>query len=607
MFEKSRFKKTYALLSPYIKNKDLIKKILKEQSRYESFYHDQEDNFKKLINLLNQIYSIEDVEMIVTEIDTEWYENPRTYKIEKLVESLKNYIMYAKKYDNVEILRTLKINEYILDVYLYSSDIQKHVLKLCFEKYYINPFKIRTQDLKEIFMAFDNKDIMEEIYYMVRNNNLDFLDFIMNELPKCNINLNINSILKLREEVNDNLYSDECRSALGNDDFIKLLKYYFYTNGQDKKILDNLLNEKNYNLIKDFLYLSSERKFVNNIGETEYNKELIELKRIDNNIIINILFNFVGVKEYIKFEYLFQLKRIIPDIYNELYNEHKELIDILAPLYSDSFFNLDKETKRNVYNYFKLATKEKRENIINTFIEINKKLISCYKKYYSSSINKATDIINKAEDKVLTDSHGNSHNLRVYELNNNENFNFLITVMHHSVRRNGPNMYGRPQHLHTIENPSYFDSNPHNGSEIISTSLINHMCINTFVGPYADVMYIFGEIESEDIVGISVKDGRYPPKIDDKRGLFEYRPVSIDDITRSNILNRDYNEIAIKRKRDNGNKVRPSAILCYDTINDISIKHAEYFNIPIIVINTKTYSTGIEHYTKKEETKSKLY
>ena len=44
----------------------------------------------------------------------------------------------------------------------------------------------------------------------------------------------------------------------------------------------------------------------------------------------------------------------------------------------------------------------------------------------------------------------------------------------------------------------------------------------------------------------------------------------------------------------------PTAILCYDKINDISIRHAEYFKIPIIVINTKTYR-NLKNFTKTEE------
>lgn len=72
---------------------------------------------------------------------------------------------------------------------------------------------------------------------------------------------------------------------------------------------------------------------------------------------------------------------------------------------------------------------------------------------------------------------------------------------------------------------------------------------------------------------------------------------------RETIRNNDYNEIAIRRKRLNGTRIIPTAILCYDEINDISIKHAEYFNIPIVVIKTKTYEL-LQHYTdKKERTK----
>ena len=178
---------------------------------------------------------------------------------------------------------------------------------------------------------------------------------------------------------------------------------------------------------------------------------------------------------------------------------------------------------------------------------------------------------------------------------------FLITVMHNKARDGFLNMYGRPAHKLTINDPSNFCKDLEGGSEIISTSMIDDRFIDTFVGPDADVMYIFSDLESQDILSICHEDAGFPPKIEDNLDLFPRNiPMGPEELMRETINNRDYNEIAIKRKRNEKTRVMPTAILCYDKINDASIRHAEYFNVPIIVINTKKYK-ALKNYTEAKE------
>ena len=226
-----------------------------------------------------------------------------------------------------------------------------------------------------------------------------------------------------------------------------------------------------------------------------------------------------------------------------------------------------------------------------------------YRVEYADRFNKAQTIIDASTEQEITDSKGKKHNVRVYELKDEQPFSFLITVMHHKARLNTMNMYNRPAHKLTIDNPQNFCRDLNGGSEIISTSMINERFIDTFVGPYADVMYIFSEIEPDDVLGICHEDGTYPPQIDEERDLFSRsNPMGPDELMRETIANRNYNEIAIKRKRKDGTRVMPTAILCYDKVNDVSLRHAEFFNIPIIIINTKTYR-NLAHYTDVLEEK----
>lgn len=65
-------------------------------------------------------------------------------------------------------------------------------------------------------------------------------------------------------------------------------------------------------------------------------------------------------------------------------------------------------------------------------------------------------------------------------------------------------------------------------------------------------------------------------------------------------INGAYNEIVIRRYNENGEPKRPDFMIVQDgNINPTALKHAKYFNIPIININTKTYFYSNETLSKE--------
>ena len=64
----------------------------------------------------------------------------------------------------------------------------------------------------------------------------------------------------------------------------------------------------------------------------------------------------------------------------------------------------------------------------------------------------------------------------------------------------------------------------------------------------------------------------------------------------------DYNEVVINRFNDKTKtkKRRPTNILCFDEVNELSLMYAEYFKIPILLIDTKKCAynnvTDIKHH-----------
>ena len=134
-----------------------------------------------------------------------------------------------------------------------------------------------------------------------------------------------------------------------------------------------------------------------------------------------------------------------------------------------------------------------------------------------------------------------------------------------------------------------FKRNLPNGSDLISCSMITSEYVSLFTyNP--NIIYVFSDLESDDIINISPEDGAYSPNLDENKVCFtRSEPMGVRRFMLETMKNGDYNEITLRRSK-NGEKKLPTAILCFDGINDDSIKHAEYFNIPIIKIKTEQYS-----------------
>lgn len=598
MLEKSKFRKKHPILVPYVKDKDLMKKLLNNKD-FAAFYSQKFNLLINFIDKIKMIYSDEDALNILLG-------HLKTFDAETLKDehdNLSRFIRCCKEYDNdsLDVIENIDWQE-IRRVPFYT--IEEIVIELVFKKYYIEPVKIKGRDVLDLFKS-QPLNIKKRLLEMAKNNNLDFFAFVVEELGKYRVNVgDLEEMLKM--EINDKLYHPMTREKLGEKNFARLIIFYF--NGayyKDKMVINELLEAENYELIADILHFRADYKFCRYIKEGEYDKRLFELSSMQFYDRLNIICNYLSPKVRLDVKYLANLKYSISntEAYAAFYQKHSETLDLLSSLNYDEFKNMSIEEQKRLYTYIKNLDDNKRALLVNEIQEINKEMRELYRCEYASKFNSASSIIDKSESREVVDSTGKKHSVRVYELKDEEPFTFLITVMHHKARLNTMNMYGRPAHKLTIDNPENFCKDLNSGSEIISTSMIDHRFIDTFVGPYADVMYVFSEIEADDVIGVCHEDGTYPPQIDEERDLFSKGdPMGPDEMMRKTIANRNYNEIAIRRKRKDGARVMPTAILCYDEINDVSLKHAEYFNIPIIVINTKTYR-NLEGYTDARKEK----
>lgn len=644
MFEKMKFNKKFYLISSYIKDKDLIADIL-NNSRFAKFYEENYSDLLSFINNLKLLYNSEQISNILKEFFYFFSDSSLKYAME----SLDLYIHYVNKYneENIDILKDLSFDEIKKTP---SYQVKEKVLNLCFKKYYKKEIKIKGRDFLELYLAISELDKKEKLLLILKNNNLDFFAFIINELGNKGIYIdNIDEMFK--NEISDKLYEPKTKEKLGERNFLKLLKEYFSDEFSywDKKIINKLLEIENYELLKDLIQLRRNEYLKNHVDLENLNISFDDLSYISK---FSIIYGYLNIKQRINFEYYDNLKQFVDeeDI-KKIYDKHKETIDLFASLRDKNFREMSSSDQKKLYQYVKELKDSDKKILIEEIKKINAELKKIYKKEYANTFKKSKLILDKSKSVLIGDiklkeeivallpeseyefeedvkrrkekvttkiktkyqTHGidEKDSVLVYNLENDEPFEFLITVMGRGAREMTPNMYGRPTHRLTIENPKKFCEDLQGGSEIISCSMIDDRCINTFLGDFADVMYVFSDIEDEDIMTVSPIDAGLSPKIEEENDLFENTsPISPKEFMRETRTRRSngrysYNEIAIRRKKITGEKQMPTAILCFDAINSDSVIHAKFFKVPIIVIKTKTYKF-INDYTDIEKNKSRI-
>lgn len=602
MFEKSKFQKKYPiLLEYYLDNILQMKSMIKNKEIYD-FYNNNKELINNYINILKPLYSSEEI----TKFLTNHFNKLNESKLKEEYNCIKEYINLAKTYNNgdINILKEITYEEMITSR-IHTNDIENKVIDLCFKKYYKDKITIKGIDIYEIYKTIDSINLKKKLLDLCKNNNLECLAFIIESLSKYNIQIeNLEELFK--REVDKNIFNKEIKNILGEENYISLFIYFFNTSSNDKERINQILEQKNYELIKDMLLLKENGKFSKNINENEVNNDIFSIKNISASDISYILQRYMGSSLGRYRDYLNNLKISLKDEkkYEEFYNRHKKVIDLLNCVYYENYKKISVEEQKKIYSFIKNLTNEEKEQIKQEVEKISKEIEELYKEEYASYIKNANGIIEKASPSAIQVNDKTVDNIKYYELKDNESFNFMITVMH-NLARGGitPNMYGRPAHKITIDNPENFKKDLPGGSEVISTSLINDRNIETFIGYDVDLIYVFSDIKASDIVCVSPTDAAYSPQVDESKDLFsgpfDKEPCGPEELMRKT---KDYNELVIRRKNINGERNMPTAILCYDKVNEESIRHAQYYDIPIIVINTKTYKYLQGVTEEKEET-----
>ena len=255
--------------------------------------------------------------------------------------------------------------------------------------------------------------------------------------------------------------------------------------------------------------------------------------------------------------------------------------------------NRTHEIDQNIAWFEKILTASTKEEIIqlyNESININNELKATYEDIAKKididskkSISKASKY--QVPEKLLVKTIGK---IGIYDISETD-FNLII----HNISAGLSFSHREISEKSNTDFSIWSDPNVE-GSITISTSEIS----NKFLGHLtrkknnqSEVIFAFSNIPEEEIffsgiydIGLNTSTKNYSD-LHPSDGLGQH---FLANQLMTNCFH-DYNEIAINRFYDKTKtqKRLPNYIVCFDEVNELSLKYAEYYNIPILFIDTK--------------------
>lgn len=445
-----------------------------------------------------------------------------------------------------------------------------------------------------ILEMFNTNSRIEILIELINNDLLDGLKYTYENIPESN-----NFIIhQLGYRVKGTLALDQF-----NMDFINnigqdvLKKLYFRNCFSDKNEYEKIfqiISCGNFELIQDIVNYDTYGFRFKSIKDEDANKKLLESNINSYNKNEVLLNKFFGIdrndNHYIKL-FLSSINKVeLPD---EFKGKYETLLNLLNQIYS--------ATDEEIIEISRKLSADKRGEYKKIIYDFEKDGNEIIKQQFSKDLEeKNKEILNVATHNILTTQSGK--NIDIYELSG-QPFTMLVhAITDNRMSRNN----GFVSQL--IENPAMWNEimsrNKH-----ISTSLISDRYMMTYGTPNNEntIMFGFNKIPSQSIKFTDIADAGINRNADTnidynmRKRVFTARintVATVDDLMEKTIesnirtepSSRMWNEIGLSRTNENtGKKLQPNYIVCMDYISESSKKAADYFNIPIYLIQRKKY------------------
>ena len=584
------------------------------------------ENLKKMENhsLANYIFENEKL-LLNKDIRNLLMQEERHYVFVWVVQKLNNY-NYISDDDMVDrILKDKRKNDKLNAILTSCKNIENFIKNERILKEICSPFLINYIDYVDLNSA---RIIMD---YLIKNNLEEYFSFF-NENIKVELLkdktilkkiLNSSKLKNIIKSSTNNVFEilaqyEKTQNIILNYDFYTILsfvtnKIYFPANiTSNKKFQETILNiedittyrffmdqlEQNNSLaayeidkIKENIYDKEVEKYsdglflitkkIVNLYDKKENYSLLLTDNMKKYIIKEMMNNSKNMHDvFYKYDTLKMRNILIDRYFKDIPLNFLKNLNVMIQ-YNDSLNNKILDEKRtNIYkkilNFENLNYDERKElyyacakyeNLAELFYDDYRK---CRDNTYNNLIDLA--INPKKMYNLLSIEKTKKYGVPIYELNG-ENFYAFVHIT-------GPYKY----------NPNFYVEAWKEGLyDSVSLSFIGNNNITTFGDPKESIAFGFSKLDYKRIIHLRNSDSfsNYNSMDDCFSDYIQkmYTPANLIKETRG------YNEIVYQEKSRNIklDTIVPDYVMCYDEVTDIDINVAKYYNLPIVLINTKKY------------------
>ncbi len=584
------------------------------------------ENLKKMENrsLANYIFGNEKL-LLNKDIRNLLMQEERHYVFVWVVQKLSNY-NYISDDDMVDrILKDKRKNDKLNAILTSCKNIENFIKNERILKEICSPFLINYIDYVDLNSA---RIIMD---YLIKNNLEEYFSFfdenIKVELLKDKTILkkilNSSKLKNIIKSSTNNVFEilaqyEKAQNIILNYDFYTILsfvtnKIYFPANiTSNKKFQETILNiedittyrffmdqlEQNNSLaayeidkIKEKIYDKEVEKYsdglflitkkIVNLYDKKENYSLLLTDNMKKYIIKEMINNSKNMHDvFYKYDTLKMRNILIDRYFKDIPLNFLKNLNVMIQ-YNDSLNNKILDEKRtNIYkkilNFENLNYDERKElyyacakyeNLAELFYDDYRK---CRDNTYNNLIDLA--INPKKMYNLLSIEKTKKYGVPIYELNG-ENFYAFVHIT-------GPYKY----------NPNFYVEAWKEGLyDSVSLSFIGNNNITTFGDPKESIAFGFSKLDYKRIIHLRNSDSfsNYNSMDDCFSDYIQkmYTPANLIKETRG------YNEIVYQEKSRNIklDTIVPDYVMCYDEVTDSDINVAKYYNLPIVLINTKKY------------------
>lgn len=584
------------------------------------------ENLKKMENrsLANYIFGNEKL-LLNKDIRNLLMQEERHYVFVWVVQKLSNY-NYISDDDMVDrILKDKRKNDKLNAILTSCKNIENFIKNERILKEICSPFLINYIDYVDLNSA---RIIMD---YLIKNNLEEYFSFF-NENIKVELLkdktilkkiLNSSKLKNIIKSSTNNVFEilaqyEKAQNIILNYDFYTILsfvtnKIYFPANiTSNKKFQETILNiedittyrffmdqlEQNNSLaayeidkIKEKIYDKEVEKYsdglflitkkIVNLYDKKENYSLLLTDNMKKYIIKEMINNSKNMHDvFYKYDTLKMRNILIDRYFKDIPLNFLKNLNVMIQ-YNDSLNNKILDEKRtNIYkkilNFENLNYDERKElyyacakyeNLAELFYDDYRK---CRDNTYNNLIDLA--INPKKMYNLLSIEKTKKYGVPIYELNG-ENFYAFVHIT-------GPYKY----------NPNFYVEAWKEGLyDSVSLSFIGNNNITTFGDPKESIVFGFSKLDYKRIIHLRNSDSfsNYNSMDDCFSDYIQkmYTPANLIKETRG------YNEIVYQEKSRNIklDTIVPDYVMCYDEVTDSDINVAKYYNLPIVLINTKKY------------------